>query len=171
MQETSFLSLKSIVENLAQLLQTKHYSLVTAESCTGGLLAQTITAFPDCSPFLERGFICYSDESKIELLNVSPDIIKESGAVSIQTAGAMARGALQNSHAHIAVSTTGEAGPEVSEPGNTVGTICFGLGFYYNQDIKVYTFCQFFKGNRNNICQQGTKFALSKLLKLVKDIP
>ena len=84
---------------------------VTAESCTGGLVAALLTSIPGSSDVVERGFVTYSNEAKIELLGVPPETIAAHGAVSAQTAMAMAQGALVHSRADVAVSIAGVAGP------------------------------------------------------------
>lgn len=103
--------------------------IATAESCTGGLIAGALTEIPGSSASFDRGFVTYSNAAKIEMLDVPEALICEHGAVSLPVAEAMARGALQNSAADIAVSVTGVAGP-----GGTVtkpeGLVCFGIATY-----------------------------------------
>ena len=85
--------------------------IVTAESCTGGLLASALTSIPGSSEVLERGYVVYSNQSKVELLHVPPDLIRKHGAVSAEVAQAMVEGALTASNAQCAISITGIAGP------------------------------------------------------------
>lgn len=99
--------------------------IALAESCTGGLVAAALTDIPGSSAVLDRGYITYSNEAKIECLGVSADLIDTFGAVSIACAWAMARGALQRSRADIAVAISGIAGPEGGSPGKPVGTVVF----------------------------------------------
>jgi nicotinamide-nucleotide amidase len=96
--------------------------LVTAESCTGGLLASLLTDIPGCSHAFERGFVTYTDEAKHELLGVPLKILEQDGAVSERAARAMAEGALANSPGDIAVAITGftESGPGPGQPGGLV---------------------------------------------------
>jgi nicotinamide-nucleotide amidase len=98
------------------------FTLATAESCTGGLLASLLTDMPGHSHVFERGFVTYTNEAKSELLGVDPDLIERLTAVSAEVAEAMAKGALHNSHAEIAVSVTGwaEGGPDPSKPAGLV---------------------------------------------------
>jgi nicotinamide-nucleotide amidase len=98
-------------EDLVRLLRTRQITLVTAESCTGGLLAALMTEIPGSSHIFERGFVTYSNEAKTELLGVSRETLARHGAVSEETARAMAAGALEKSSATMAVSITGIAGP------------------------------------------------------------
>lgn len=96
-------------------LKKQKLKLVTVESCTGGLIASTITSIPGSSEVYDRGFITYSNEAKTELVGVSAELIKAHGAVSREVAIAMAEGALKVTTADIAVSATGIAGPVTSE--------------------------------------------------------
>lgn len=122
MSESSALGL---TERLAETMLLNRYKLVTAESCTGGGIAQIVTSLAGSSHWFERGFVTYSNESKQELLQVSPDTLTRFGAVSEECAAAMALGALNNSHADIAVSVTGIAGPDGGSADKPVGTVCF----------------------------------------------
>jgi len=101
----------------------KHIAIVTAESCTGGLLASLLTDVEGASRAFERGFVVYSDEAKCELLDIAPATIERCGAVSRETAVAMVRGALQRSNGDVAVSITGFAGP--AAPGDEPGLVHF----------------------------------------------
>ena len=99
--------------------------IATAESCTGGLLAATLTAIPGCSDCFERGFVTYSNASKSEMLGVPSWLIDKHGAVSEDVARAMAGGALTHSRADLAVSITGIAGPDGGTPEKPVGLVHF----------------------------------------------
>lgn len=98
------------------------FSLAAAESCTGGLLASLLTDMPGYSHAFDRGFVVYTDEAKSELLGVDPALIKAFSAVSAPVARAMAEGALERSHAEIALAVTGwaEGGPDPSKPAGLV---------------------------------------------------
>src|SRR5690349_24860445 len=97
--------------NLLEKARSKGLHIVTAESCTGGLVAGLLTEIPGSSDVVERGFVTYSNQAKEELLGVPHETLATHGAVSAETARAMAAGALRNSHAELAVSVTGIAGP------------------------------------------------------------
>ncbi|ABC63352.1 CinA family protein [Erythrobacter litoralis] len=99
--------------------------VVTAESCTGGLVAGALTEIPGSSAVLDRGFVTYSNEAKMEMLGVPSDIIETFGAVSIACVWAMAKGALDNSKADVAVAISGVAGPGGGTVTKPVGTVVF----------------------------------------------
>ena len=102
--------------------------LGSAESCTGGLLAGAFTAVAGSSDWFERGFVTYSNQAKVDELDVSPDALNHFGAVSEPVALEMATGVLLAAPAaHVAVSTTGIAGPGGATPGKPVGMVCFGF--------------------------------------------
>ncbi len=111
---------------LGTLLLRRRWMLATAESCTAGGIAYAVTQVPGSSAWFERGFVCYSNDAKHELLGVPEEVLERHGAVSEPVAEALARGALAASHAQFAVSVTGIAGPDGGSPGKPVGTVCFG---------------------------------------------
>ena len=104
--------LESLSQQLANELIRHDQLLATAESCTGGGLAELLTRIPGSSTWFERGFVTYSNPAKASMLAVPETTLDEFGAVSEETASAMAKGAILNSHAHLAVSITGIAGPD-----------------------------------------------------------
>ena len=110
---------------IIRLYSERGLKIVTAESCTGGLVAGCLTAIAGSSAVVERGFVTYSNEAKIELLSVPPELIASVGAVSAETAAAMAHGALSHSRADIAVSVTGIAGPGGGSADKPVGLVHF----------------------------------------------
>ncbi len=110
-------------DEVLALLRSAGLKLVTAESCTGGLIAAALTEVPGSSDVFERGFVTYSNEAKTELLGVPADLIANHGAVSREVAEAMALGALANSRADIAVAVTGVAGPGGGTSEKPVGLV------------------------------------------------
>ena len=108
---------------LLDLCRRKRLTLAAAESCTGGLLAATLTEIPGSSDVLERGFITYSNEAKRAMLGVTPMTLAKHGAVSRETAEAMATGVLAHAPVDLAVSITGIAGPGGAVPGKPVGLV------------------------------------------------
>ncbi|OGT06985.1 MAG: hypothetical protein A2103_01465 [Gammaproteobacteria bacterium GWF2_41_13] len=146
---------------VGEALQKKSWKLVTAESCTGGFLAQVMTSITGCSQWFERGFVTYSRASKEELLGVSAEMIQRDGAVSAEVAQAMAEGALKHSHANIAVSITGFAGPTGGAIGKPIGTVFFGFAF---KEAPTQVMHQLFVGDREWVRRQAVQFALEGLL-------
>lgn len=116
-------ALKDDAAKLLQALRQRELTLATAESCTGGLIAGLLTEIAGSSDVMERGFVTYSDDAKIEMLEVPEGILKEHGAVSEQVARAMAVGALVNSEADIGLSVTGIAGPGGGSAAKPVGLV------------------------------------------------
>jgi nicotinamide-nucleotide amidase len=110
-------------KRLLALCRVRGLKIATAESCTGGLVAAALTEIPGSSDVVDRGFVIYSNEAKHEMLGVPNATLRKFGAVSRETAQAMARGALKNSAADIAVSITGIAGPGGATPGKPVGLV------------------------------------------------
>lgn len=113
-------------ERILAEARKRHLKIATAESCTGGLVAACLTAIAGSSDVVERGFVTYSNEAKTDMLGVRPDLIAAHGAVSVEVAEAMAQGALTHSHADVALSITGIAGPGGGSAQKPVGTVCFG---------------------------------------------
>jgi len=103
----------------------KNVRIATAESCTGGLIAGAITSVAGSSDWFDSGFVTYANDAKIHQLAVAPATIEKFGAVSEQTALAMAQGALRASRAQWALAVTGIAGPAGGTPDKPVGTVCF----------------------------------------------
>jgi nicotinamide-nucleotide amidase len=114
-------------EMLLAACRARNIRLATAESCTGGLIAATLTAIAGASDVLDRGFVTYSNEAKHEQVGVSMALIQTDGAVSETVARAMAEGALTRSRATIAVSVTGVAGPGGGTSEKPEGVVWFGL--------------------------------------------
>ncbi|WP_252257847.1 CinA family protein [Erythrobacter aurantius] len=142
--------------------------LATAESCTGGLVAGAITEIAGSSAVLDRGFITYSNEAKMEALGVAQDIIETFGAVSIACVWAMAQGALKRSNADVAVAVSGVAGPGGGTQLKPVGTVVFARA-YRNQEGEPEGELKFFEGGdgpdgRAAIRRQATLCALELLL-------
>lgn len=110
------------------LLKKTGVKLVTAESCTGGWLAQAITSVPGSSLWFDRGFVTYSNEAKIDMLGVAAATLTQHGAVSEAVAREMAQGAIRQSQAHLSVAITGVAGPDGGTADKPVGLVWFAFG-------------------------------------------
>jgi nicotinamide-nucleotide amidase len=117
--------LREAVTRLLELCRARGLRVVTAESCTGGLVVAALTEIAGSSDVVERGFVTYSNEAKQEMLGVSAATLKRYGAVSEQTAVAMAAGALKHSKAELSVSITGIAGPGGGSKAKPVGLVYF----------------------------------------------
>jgi nicotinamide-nucleotide amidase len=117
---------RTLAADVLDLARKRDVKITTAESCTGGLLMATLTEIPGSSDVIERGFITYSNEAKIEMLGVARRLIEDHGAVSERVARAMAEGALRESRADLALSITGIAGPGGSGI-KPEGRVCFGM--------------------------------------------
>ena len=145
-------------KKLTELLISKNMSIAVAESCTGGLLSSSLTSIPGASSYFNCGFITYSNESKIKMLNVDSQTIELFGAVSERVAYEMALGAGQHSQSDLAISVTGIAGPSGGTAEKPVGMVCFG--FYVEGEVSTTT--QFFSGVRSEIVSDSIAFALTE---------
>lgn len=141
-------------------------TVALAESCTGGLVAAALTEIPGSSAVLDRAFVTYSNEAKIESLGVSRDLIDTFGAVSIATAWAMARGALKNSRADVAVAVSGVAGPDGGTALKPVGTVVFGRALRDGESAPDGEMRLFDGASRSAIRVQAAMAALELLLPL-----
>lgn len=149
--------LEALAAQVGELLKTNGQKLATAESCTGGWVAQCLTAVAGSSDWFERGFVTYSNEAKSEMLGVDAHTLLAQGAVSEATAAAMAVGALRHSHADWALAITGVAGPTGGSPDKPVGTVCFG---WAAADGRVDTQTVRFQGDRQQVRAQSVAHAL-----------
>jgi nicotinamide-nucleotide amidase len=152
-----------LAAQVGKAMQDRGLILATAESCTGGGIAQAITEIAGSTGWFDCGFVTYSNASKTEMLDVSAALIAQVGSVSEEVAAAMASGALGASNAHLAVSTTGIAGPSGAVPGKPVGTVCFG---WANADT-VHTERLVFSGDRRAVREQTVIHALQGLLRFI----
>ncbi len=138
--------------------------IALAESCTGGLVAAALTEIPGSSAALDRGFVTYSNEAKMESLGVAQDIIETFGAVSIACVWAMANGALKNSKADVAVAISGVAGPDGGTKLKPVGTVVFARATRNGEDKPEGELKHFADMNRAEVRHQATLCALELLL-------
>lgn len=157
--------LDSLAVRVAESLKRRGEKLVTAESCTGGWVAQVVTSVAGSSDWFERGFVTYSNDAKQELLGVLAETLKRSGAVSEGTAREMARGALANSKATIALAITGVAGPAGGSAAKPVGTVCFG---WARKGAAPLTETRVFAGDREAVRRQSVVHALEKVVELLE---
>jgi nicotinamide-nucleotide amidase len=150
----------SLAENVLNLCRARGLHVATAESCTGGLVAAALTAIAGSSDVVERGFVAYSNEAKNELLGVLPATIAAHGAVSAETAAAMAAGAVARAPVDLAVSITGVAGPGGGSADKPVGLVHCGLA---RRGGEVRTERRVFAGERTAIRDAALRLALEML--------
>ena len=160
--------LEALAGQLGALLLGERQTLVTAESCTGGWVAQCLTAIAGSSEWFDRGFVTYSNAAKQEMLGVPAEMLAEHGAVSQPVAVAMAEGALRNSRADWGVAVTGIAGPSGGSLQKPVGTVCFA---WVCRDGRVATGTCHFAGNREEVRAQSVEHALAGLLEQFRQSP
>lgn len=158
---------ESLVIRLSELLLGQKASLVTAESCTGGLLASELTAQSGCSSWFEGGWVCYSNEQKQAMLGVPMDVIERHGAVSIPVVEALAAGALARSNAAWAVAISGVAGPLGGTVTKPVGTICLSWQ-QRNGACLSETIC--LAGTRREIQEQVVVYGLVRLVRKLEQV-
>jgi len=153
-----------LAKTLGARLKRTNEMLATAESCTGGWVAQVVTSVAGSSAWFDRGFVTYSNEAKAELLGVRTDTLQAHGAVSEETAREMARGALERSKATVAVSITGVAGPTGGTPEKPVGTVCFA----WARGGAVRSETRRFAGDRESIRRQSVILALEGVMRALE---
>lgn len=155
---------------VADLLVKNGWSLVTAESCTGGMIAAACTDLAGSSSWFERGFVTYSNAAKIEALGVDADLIAAEGAVSEAVVRAMALGAVKHSHAQVAVAVTGVAGPTGGSVAKPVGTVWFGFALA-SPPGHLVSEVRRFNGDRATVRQATVQHALQRLTELMTSSP
>ncbi|MDR2507659.1 MAG: CinA family protein [Candidatus Accumulibacter sp.] len=156
-------TLEALALRIARLFSENGLRLASAESCTGGWAAQCLTAIPGSSAWFDRGFVCYSNDAKREMLGVPAAILKRHGAVSEPAAAAMASGALHHSRADWALSVTGIAGPDGGTPVKPKGTVCFGWANHESCETLTYRF----DGSREAVRAQSVFCAFDGLVRRV----
>ncbi|KII31974.1 CinA family protein [Pseudomonas fluorescens] len=151
-----------LAADLGRRLQLLNAHVTTAESCTGGGIAEAITRIPGSSAWFEAGYVTYSNRQKTQQLNVPGELFESVGAVSREVVEAMVRGAQEKSLARFAVAVSGVAGPDGGSPNKPVGTVWLAWGV----GETVTTEVQHFPGNRDDVRRQTVKAALEGLLRL-----
>ena len=154
-------ALEALAAEVGALLGANGQKLATAVSCSGGWVAQCLTAIAGSSDWFERGFVTYSNEAKQEMLGVARETLDRHGAVSVATAQAMAQGALRRSRADWSVAITGIAGPTGGSPDKPVGTVCFG---WAGPDGFTTTELCHLAGSRAEVRAQSVAYALHGVL-------
>ncbi len=149
-----------VLAQLTKILLDKQLTIATAESCTGGGLSSLLTSQSGASAYFDRGFVTYSNQSKVAMLGVSEQVLEEFGAVSEQVALQMASALIARAETDISVSITGVAGPTGGSQEKPVGTVCFG----FCVAGRCFTRVQQFSGNRTQIIQASIEFVLTTLI-------
>jgi nicotinamide-nucleotide amidase len=161
-------TIQGLAERLGAVLLEQGLMMGTAESCTGGLLAGAITSVAGSSGWFERGFVTYTNEAKMQDLDVSEDVLGHYGAVSEPVALEMASGVLLAAErAQVAVSTTGIAGPGGATPGKPVGMVCFGFALRTGSGIVTRAATHIFPGDRSQVRHGAVEFALRGVLDML----
>lgn len=157
----------ALAEEVGRALQARGWGLTIAESCTGGAIAQAITAVPGSSAWFERGFVTYSNRAKTEMLGVDSALLARVGAVSEAIASAMAEGALAHSPAEVALAVTGIAGPGGGSPEKPVGMVCIAWAARARATCaRTY----YFSGDRQAVRAQSVQAALRELLRYLESL-
>lgn len=156
--------LNQLATELGDKLQARGWMLATAESCTGGWVGQLVTAIPGSSNWYERGFITYANAAKVEMLGVPAETLDTYGAVSEDTASAMAAGALKHSHAQAALAISGIAGPGGGTREKPVGLVCYGWALA--DGTLMSSTCRL-DGDRDEIRSRAVAAALRGLIDLL----
>lgn len=158
--------LEKLAEGLGRLLIERGEWLAAAESCTGGWLAQSVTAIAGSSTWFDRGFVTYSNAAKVDMLGVPESTLERHGAVSEAVARAMAQGVLTHSRADWSVAITGIAGPGGGSPEKPVGTVCFA---WARKDGGCEAQSCLFSGDRAAVREQSVRYALNGLIDRVRE--
>ena len=154
-------SLGALSQRLGEVLGARGWLLATAESCTGGWIAEAVTATAGSSGWFDRGFVTYSNEAKMEMLGVGADTLARHGAVSEAAVREMVAGALARSRAQVAVAVSGVAGPTGGSPAKPVGMVCLAWEVA-GETPRVVT--RRFAGDREAVRRQTVECALQELI-------
>lgn len=157
-----------LAAQVGELLKSRGFMLATAESCTGGGVAQAITDIPGSSGWFERGFVTYANQAKVEMLGVREETLRAHGAVSELTVREMAEGALRHSHADLALAVSGIAGPGGGTPDKPVGTVWFAWAAHGGETAASR---HLLNGDRTEIRARSVRIALQGLLDFAAGLP
>jgi nicotinamide-nucleotide amidase len=158
---------RTIEEVVGELLASRGWRLATAESCTGGLLARRITDVPGASRYFERGFVTYSNPSKLELVDVDPADLQAHGAVSAPVAEQLAEGARKRAGVEMGVGITGVAGPDGGSEEKPVGTVFIGIASPAGHAVRQFRFM----GTRKTVRERSAQTALDMVRRELMGLP
>lgn len=153
----------TMLQAVADYLQAHQLKVVTAESCTAGLIASRLAELPGAGKWLDCAFVSYSEDSKIKCLDVATDTMERYGLTSEEVARAMAEGALRASDTNLAISSTGVAGPSNGDGEEAVGTVCFAWAFSHAGDVRSFSEKTRFNGDRNTVREAAADYALERI--------
>jgi nicotinamide-nucleotide amidase len=154
-------------EAVSEALVARKWRIAAAESCTGGLLSKRLTDVPGSSRYLDRSFVTYSNEAKLELLGVSAEDLKAHGAVSAPIAEQMARGARTKAAVDVGVGITGVAGPDGGSEQKPVGTVFIAVSSPLGEAVRMYKFM----GSRSTVRERAAQTALDMLRRHLAELP
>ena len=155
----------TIEEQVVNKLIDRGFHISFAESCTGGLCCGTLVNVSNASKVLDMSFVTYTNEAKVELINVNPETIENYGVVSEQVAGEMCKGVAEKAHSEVGVGITGVAGPTGGTAKKPVGMVCFG--FYVLGNVTTRTM-QFGNIGRNEVRTKSVDFVFNTLAELLE---
>jgi PncC family amidohydrolase len=155
--------MNNILESIAHYLEDHRLKLVTAESCTAGMVASTLADVPGCGSWLECAFVTYSADAKVYCLGVRRETIERFNLTSEQVACEMAEGALRASRANVAVADTGLAGPTNGDSDIPVGTVCFAWSFEEKGAVTTFSETRHFDGDRNEVREAATNYVIHRI--------
>jgi len=147
--------IENILNSISVILMSKNLTVATAESCTGGLIGHLFTNISGSSNYYDRGVISYSNQAKIELLEVPKDLLEECGAVSEPVAKAMAEGVRKKAKVDIGISSTGIAGPTGGTEEKPVGLVYIGLSTKNQNNVNKYVFSKDRLGNKEETAKHA----------------
>lgn len=157
---------EKLIKKISFHLKKHNLTIATAESCTGGLIAHTLTNIPGSSEYFDRGVVSYSNNAKMNLLGVQENLLKKHGAVSEQVAKAMAEGIRTKSKVDIGLATTGIAGPTGGTKEKPVGLVYIAVSTSNTTEVKRYQFSGNRLENKENTCQAALRMLLDCLTSL-----
>ena len=157
---------RPLEQEAARLLLSLKVTIAVAESCTGGLICHRLTNISGSSDYLERGVVVYSNRSKMELLGVSADVIREHGAVSQACVRAMATGVRRLAGTDLGLAVSGIAGPTGGTPDKLVGTVYMALA--WSEDVQSWKY--FFEGSREEIKEKASDQALMRIIEHCRSV-
>jgi nicotinamide-nucleotide amidase len=155
--------METTLESIVHYLEQHQLKVVTAESCTAGLIASKLAEIPGAGKWLDSAFISYSEDAKIKCLDVAEETIEEFGLTSEEVARAMAEGAIPAANANLAIATTGVAGPSAGDGEEEVGTVCLAWSFVVDGGLKTFSEKKQFPGDRNAVRDAAASYSLERI--------